>query len=122
MTVTIPLPVFPFPMSGERHALLKAAKASLNLPYLIVPVEAFLGSPGRVLCFEGKPKHICETAPILPENFERVESIAAALKFALTADPTDQRFGWADWLSQALGCEVVYSHTEVDGQVQFRDG
>lgn len=105
MIATIPVPVHPWPLSDARLAVLKAAKASLGLPYLIEPVESVPGSPGRVLCFGERPAWMTARAPIRPANVNNVDSVAAALRFALEAH-NDPRFDEADWLSEVMGCEV----------------
>lgn len=81
----IPLPVWPFPVSPEREMLIRAAKASLGLPYRIQHVKAEPGSPGRVLAFGELPPHLCEAALIRPDNVDNLESVTAALRAALTA-------------------------------------
>lgn len=121
MTSTMPQPVWPWPLSDERLALLKAAKASLtDIDYLIVPVPWAPGSPGRPLCFGVLPDAYSKSAPIRPENVDNVQSIAAALRFALTAEDDDPRYDEAHWLSSVMGCDVRFSHKEEEGLVQFR--
>ncbi len=78
----------------------------MNVEYHIVPVEGGPGVDGRVLALGEMPPYYCSFAPVLPENTLRVESVQAALEFAL-AD-VSERFGHADWLSYALGGEVEY--------------
>jgi hypothetical protein len=105
----LPLPCFPWPLSDARLALLKAAKASLDSPLKIVPVEAAYGSPGRVLCFGETPDWLCATAPIRPENVDSVTSIAGALNLCLGElegwAPSEQ-FSEAWLLGKWLGGEV----------------
>lgn len=116
--MTTPLPIHPWPLSDDRLALLKLAKASLGLPYQIVPVEAVHGSPGRVLCFGERPPFVCKTAPIQAQNVNELPSITAAMKFAL--EDRSDRFDEADWLSGVMGCNVVFSHEEDQtGKVVF---
>lgn len=105
-----PLPVWPWPMSDVRTALLSFAEASLGLPYVIQPVQAVPGSPGRILCFGTVQPWLAPYAPILPENVDKVESIAAALRFCL--EDSSARFDDAAWLSRAMGVPVTYSHSE----------
>jgi hypothetical protein len=81
----LPLPVYPWPLTAERSMLLRRAKAELDLPFLIQPVEAVPGSPGRVIAFGGLPPFLCEVAMIRPENVDSYESVLAALRAVLTA-------------------------------------
>lgn len=114
MTVTIPLPTLPFPIPEDRLALMKQARAMLpDIDAVIVPVEAFPGSPGRPLCFGCRPLWYGKYAPIAPANVNRVESIAAAMRLALEGED-DERYDEASWLSEALGCEVTEVVNEFD--------
>lgn len=116
MSELVPVPIYPWPMEPARLELLKQAKALLDLPYKIVPVEAVPGSPGRVLAWL-RPWWLCRYAPIKPLNAENVQSIAAALKFALEADSgrtNDRRFNEEHWLTSVMGVDVKYSHSEDD--------
>lgn len=110
---TIPQPVWPWPLSEERLELLKQAKASLtDIDVLIVPVPWHPGSPGRPLCFGALPDAYTVTAPIRSENVDNVESIAAALRFALTAPANDPNYDEAHWLGAVMGCDVRYLYSE----------
>ena len=94
MTVQ-PIPVTPWPLSPEREALIRQAKASLNSPQKIELARAVYGVPGRVLAFE-RPTFICNYAPIRPENVNNVESIAAALRYILDEDQANPERRWND--------------------------
>lgn len=109
---TMPLPVYPWPVSEARMDLLKAAKARIDTPIRIVPVEAVYGSPGRVVCFGLTPPFICKTAPIAPQNVENVDSIERALRFWLNPFSDESMFDEAHWLSNVMGCDVTLVRIE----------
>ena len=117
------LPIFPWPLPDEHMETLKQAKAALDLPFKILPVEGVPGSSNRVLSFGGVPDFFCSYAPIREENAGSVPSVAAALHFALQENEgwsPDPRWDEAAWLSQAMGCDVTFSHIEQeDGKVVF---
>ena len=80
----IPVPIHPWPPTPADLELLKAVKATLDLPYKIVPVEALPGSPGRVLAFREDTPLLVDSAVVTdPGN-------TAALQTALSwvLDPT----------------------------------
>ena len=105
---SFPLHVHPWPLSPERMALLKAAKASLtDVDILVVPHEAIYGVATRILAFGERPPFICNYALIAPENVDNVQSIANALQFVLTAPPEAAPFDHAHWLSDVFGVPVT---------------
>ncbi|WP_054681209.1 hypothetical protein [Microbacterium sp. No. 7] len=106
----IPLPVHPWPLSAERLAILKAAKALIDTPIRVIPVEAAYGTPGRVLCLGDWPPFLCDFAPVRPENVDSIESVAAALRFVLGGG--EARWGDEQLLSKWMGVAVGYSHSE----------
>lgn len=117
---TLPLPVFPWPVTDERLQLLKEAKGRLDTDVKVIPVEAAYGSPGRVLCFGALPPFICKTAPIAAGNENSVDSIEGALRYWLE-DFGDTRFDEAHWLSGMLGCNVtLLAEEDETGKVVFR--
>ena len=64
----VPLPIWGVPQPGDMEAL-RAAKASLNLPYLIVPCAAVPGSPTRILALREPPPFIADyRGSIDPQN------------------------------------------------------
>jgi len=75
-----PLPVYPHKPSGAALTLLKEAKAKLGTDILIQPVDAVIGSPGRVLCLGEKLPWIQDHAIV--KNMT-VESMTAALAYVL---------------------------------------
>lgn len=111
-TETMPLPVYPWPISEARMALLREAKSRIDTPIRIVPVEAAYGSPGRVLSFGLTPPFICKSAPIAPENVQNVDSIERALRFWLNPFSDERQFGEEHWLSVQMGCDVVLVREE----------
>lgn len=109
---TLPLPVYPWPLSDERMELLKQAKARIDTPIRVVPVEAAYGSPGRVLSFGATPPFICKSAPIAAQNVDNVDSIERALRFFLDPWADERMFGEEHWLSNMLGCDVTLVRVE----------
>ena len=68
---------------------LKRAKAALNLPYNLVPVQAVPGSPTRVLALHGEPPFVCDHWPLTePANDEE---LAEALEWVLNPHMRDNR-------------------------------
>jgi hypothetical protein len=80
MTSVLPLPIYPAKPTGNDLAMLKEAKAKLNVDTLIQPVRAVHGSPGRVIALREKPHWICDYAYIPNPN---PESMKEALAWAL---------------------------------------
>jgi hypothetical protein len=81
------VPIYPSVPSGAVLEALKTAKESLDVDYLIRPVKAVPGSPGRVLAIGTKPDFVCDYA-FVPEP--SVESLKNALHWAL-GDHDDPR-------------------------------
>lgn len=105
-TETLPLPVWPWPMSAERMDLLRQAKARIDTPIRVVPVSAAYGSPGRILAFGVVPDFVCKVVPIRPVNVDNVDSIEAALRWWLDPWSDERQFDEAWLLSQWMGCDV----------------
>lgn len=116
----IPLPVFPFPMSAERTQLLQQAKAHIDTPIKVLPVQAAYGSPGRVLCFGSLPPFVAKTIPISPANVDNVDSIEAALRAWLDPFADLKRFDEAFQLGYWMGAEVKLAWTEDENGPVFR--
>ena len=74
------LPIYPSVPSGGVLEALKAAKDSLDVDYLIQPVKAVPGSPGRVLAIGEAPTFLCDYALVAEPS---VESLKNALQWAL---------------------------------------
>ncbi len=69
MSDVAPLSIWPWPLSEERLALIKAAKATLtDIATKVIPIEAAPGTHARVLSFAGRPPFFCTWAPLKPEN------------------------------------------------------
>jgi hypothetical protein len=108
MSEVRPLPIFPStPLTPQRDALLRAAKASLDLPFKILPSPAAPAGPARVLAFGVVPDFMCEFVYIRAENVDRLESVRGALEACLTAPAghpgviTEEQ-----WMSAVMGVEV----------------
>lgn len=109
-----PLPVWPYPLTAGRAAALKAAKLSMELPYLIVPVPAVPASPGRVLMFGEIPPHVCEGVLIAPDGTEDEERVRAAFEFLLQAPPHAPGLITNEmWLSAVMGMGVKFLYEMV---------
>lgn len=115
----IPLPMHPWPPSPERMALLQQAKARIDSPIKVIPVEAGYGSPGRVLCFGGVPPFLCKTIPIQPQNVDNVDSIEAALRAWLDPWFPADRFAEEFLLGVWMGAEVKQVGVEDQFGVRF---
>jgi hypothetical protein len=81
------LPIYPSVPTGGVLEALKAAKDSLDVDYLIQPVKAVPGSPGRILAIGKKPHFVCDYALVANPT---VESFKNALHWAL-GDHDDPR-------------------------------
>ena len=105
MSETRPLAIWGEPLPGDME-LLKAAKAALDLPFLIAPVLAMPGGPTRVLALRSLPGFACEYALIKdPSN---PEALLAGMRWVLDPSVEDTRAsGYGDWLSAVLGDDVV---------------
>lgn len=112
----IPLPIFPWPMSPEREALVREAYNATGTHVSIIPCPAVPESPGRVLAFGQIPDFVCETVLIRAENVDNVDSIRRALDFTLhtpmVPGGTPGTFTHAMWLSAVMGCEVKFLYEE----------
>lgn len=75
-----PLPIYPSTPTGADLTLLKEAKERLDTPFLVSPVKAVPGSPGRVIALRQRPDFLCDYAYIPDPN---PTSVLEALKWAL---------------------------------------
>lgn len=93
-------PIYLYNALPHHLEALKAAKASLDLDYLVQPFTAAPGQGGRVLAFREHPPFICDS--LLVENpAMTVDALLWALeKKALPHD------GYADKLIRWMGKEV----------------
>lgn len=108
----LPLPVWPWPMSAERMQLLQQAKSRIETPIKVMPVPAYYGAPGRVLCFGALPSFMAKTIPIAPANVNNVDSIEKALRAWLDPWADLRQFDEAFQLGYWMGCDVTFSHAE----------
>ncbi|WP_217182679.1 hypothetical protein [Streptomyces sp. AC495_CC817] len=101
--------------------LLKAAKARIDTPIRVIPVEGAYGSPGRILSFGSPPPFLAKVVPIRPENVDNVASIEAALRWWLDPWSDERQFDEAWLMSQWMGCEVrLVAEEDHTGKVAFR--
>ena len=117
MSAPVPVPCYPWPLSDGQMETLRSAKASLDLEYRIMPVQAFPGSPGRVLCYGRPAPFYTESVVVGVGNELKVDSVKAALRFLLEApEGAEGGFGEQAWLEAVLGCSVnlAYEMTEQD--------
>lgn len=115
----MPLPVWPWPMSPERDALMREAKSRIDTPIKIAPVQAMYGSPGRVLCFGSLPPFLCKSLPISPANVDNVDSIERALRDWLDPWSDLRQFDEAFQLGYWMGCSIQLVHEEDEHGVMF---
>lgn len=115
----IPMPVFPWPISPEREALIKAAKARIDTPIKILPVEGGPMSKDRILCFGSLPPYLAKTIPISPANVDSVDSIEKALRAFLDPWFPERQFAEEFQLGVWMNCDVKFSHAEDEHGVVF---
>ena len=117
MTTLRPLAIYPFPPTDADLSLIKAAKAQLDLPYLVVPVRAVPGGPVRVLALRETPDFLCDYAQVT--QLDRPESMLAALRWVLDDTLDDKRATLIiDQLRAIFGVEVH----EISGYAEDEDG
>lgn len=105
MTNIIPLQIHPWPPSDEQMAMVREAKASLNLDLKVLPTEAVPGLHGRVLALGSLPPWLCDAALVKEPLSEG--SVTRALDWLLTAPEGDDRgFMVKDYLEAIFGHEV----------------
>lgn len=68
---------------------LKRAKAALNLPYNLVPVQAVPGSPTRVLALRDRPPFLCDYSIVHTGDSDA--RMIAALEWVLNPHIKDDR-------------------------------
>ena len=89
--------------TGDDLALLKQAKEELDLPFLIKPVKAVPGSPGRIIALREHPNFVCEHAYIPNPN---PKSVLEALKWALSENYDPRAVTVVQMLSEIFKGEV----------------
>jgi len=75
------LPIYPSAPTGADLELFKSAKGKMSLDYLIQPVQAFYGSPFRVIALRERPEFICDYAFVKNPT---EDSIRSAMEWALS--------------------------------------
>lgn len=94
-------------MSGKLHAddwqRIRAAKASLDLPFLITPAKAVPGGVGRVLAIGVKPDFVCDYA-FVPDT--KSPGLIAAMEWALTDKEDPRAVTVEDMMKQIFGPET----------------
>ncbi len=117
-----PLPCHPWPVAPEHLALMKRAKAELDLPYQIVPVEAVPGSPGRVLALGSRPPQCSDVVMVAPAFVGVYEAIREAMRHALTV-PAGALvfFEDADYLAALLGAREITSPLELQALADLQE-
>lgn len=96
--------IYPWPVTGDDLSLLKAAKASLDLDFLVVPQRATVGSSGRVLALREVPPFICDHA--LVRDPASPDALKAGLEWAVTKNVDKRATLVVDMLSSAFGAPV----------------
>jgi hypothetical protein len=103
-----PLPIYGTVEDADRECL-RLAKAEINPPYFLTLVEAFPGSPGRILAFRETPPFICDYA--LVTNPDHYESVRGALYWVLHPEYDDPRSSLVlDQLQAIFGPDVKEMH------------
>ena len=102
--LTLALALHPFPAAPEHLALVKRAKAELDLDYLIKPVPAFPGGQARVLALGSLPPFLCDAAYVRDPN--SYLSVLNALRWALGDGDESLGFRPLDYLKSIMGNET----------------
>ncbi|GAB2699361.1 hypothetical protein GCM10027071_11090 [Microbacterium marinum] len=105
-----PLPIHPWSaLTPERGAMLRAAKAALDVPFLIQPSPAASGSPGRVLGWGQVPPFLSESVIIPAGLVDDADTIFRALRHLLAAPAGSPGILTEEqWMSAAFGGPVTY--------------
>lgn len=115
-----PLALWPHNIPDEQMALIKQAKANIDVPYRVLPSPAVPGGHERVMAMGELPPFLCEAALVKdPTNAQSVEN---ALRWLLTAPESDNRgFGYVDYLAAIFGPGVKELEPEtVERKVGFK--
>jgi len=119
MTDLRPLAIWPHEIPDEQMALIKQAKANIDVPYRVLPSPAVPGGHERVLAMGELPPFLCDAALVKdPTNPQSVEN---ALRWLLTAPEGDERgFGYTQYLEAIFGPGVKDLGTEeVESKVRL---
>jgi hypothetical protein len=98
-----PLPIYPSAPTGDELTALKTAKDMLNLPFLVKPMDAVPGSPGRILALGKRPDFLCDHALVAKPT---VESIKSALEWVLGEHEDKRATTMAQMLQEIFKGEV----------------
>lgn len=101
MSDLYPLAIWGELLDGDLAAI-KAAKAQLDVGFLVAPVPAVPGGPVRVLALRSAPDFFCDYALVAdPQNGP---GLLAALRWVLDTTMEDDRATLAiDWLRSIFG-------------------
>lgn len=98
--------IYPWPVTPDDLALLKAAKAELDLDVLVKPVEARIGCEGRILALREDPPWITWEGHALVRDPSNPVSMKAALEWAATKKHDPRAATMLGQLRSILGGEV----------------
>ena len=84
--------------------MLKEAKAKLDVPFMIKPVKAVPGSPGRIISLRAHPDFICDHAYLPSPN---PQSMFEALKWALGTEDDPRAVTMVHMLEEVFGPGVT---------------
>ena len=126
MTVQ-PLLIDPYPIPDDVMNAIKTAKASLNLPFQVLPQRAVPGPRTRVLALKGVPWFVCDSAIVT--DWRDPERLKAALLWVLDETQLLERgFTVNDWMKHHLGAVEIttasdrFEYEEQLRQVRFGNG
>lgn len=88
--------------------MIRQAKERLGLDFLVKPVRAVPGSPGRVLAIREEPNFICDYAYVVNMN---LDSLTNALEWVLTDKEDKRAVTKIDMLRKTFGQRLI----EIDG-------
>lgn len=112
--------IHPWPMSDAQAEVMKQAKARIDTPIKIIPVQGGPGGKDRVLCLGSLPSYLCRVIPVAPANALNVESVEKALRFFLDPWRDESRWNEDFILGAWMGAEVRFLHEEDEtGKVMF---
>lgn len=94
----------PWPLTQQNRAALVRAKETLDVDYLIMPVEAKASSRGRVVALKEKPGFLCDFAWVSDPSNEY--AVLAALDWALSDEFDIRATTVLDTLKSIFGRET----------------
>lgn len=90
-------------LSPEDWAAIKQAKDELDLPFLVKPVQAVPGSPGRVLALGVLPGWVCDYYPVWKAQSPAIKD---AIRWVLTGNDDPKAVTMEKALQNILGPDV----------------